>query len=128
MKIDDWVEAYRTAWVEADSDAVRALFALDGTYRSNIFEPPHLGREGVEEYWTSVTSAQSEVNVRMGEPFVDGDRVTVEFWTVMKVGGDDLTLGGCLLLNFNSDGLCTDLREYWAALPGRIEPPEEWGT
>ena len=126
--VDDWIEAYRRAWEERDAEAAAALFTSDATYRSNIFEEPHQGSEGVRAYWESVTSTQSDVRVLMGRPFVDGDRVAVEFWTNMKVEGDDVTLPGCLLLDFDAEGRCQRLREYWHFEPGTAEPPAEWGT
>lgn len=126
--LNEWVEGYRKAWVDGDSNAVAKLFTEDATYRSNIFESPHQGRDGVHDYWSSVTSVQSEVAVLMGQPFADGDRVAVEFWTNMKVDGDDVTLPGCLLLDFADDWLCSSLREYWHFQPGSISPPEGWGT
>lgn len=128
VTVEDWVEAYRVAWVERDPDAAAALFTEDASYRSNIFEPPHLGRRGVFDYWSGVTAGQSDVEVRMGRPFVDGDRVSVEFWTNMKVGGDEVTLPGCLLLDFVPGGLCSRLREYWHFQPGRFDPPPEFGA
>jgi hypothetical protein len=103
------------------------LFTPDATYRSNIFEEPHQGREGIESYWESVTNAQDEVQVRMGKPFADGSRVAVEFWTTMRVEGEETTLPGCLLLDFDDDGLCRRLREYWHFASGRQEPPAGWG-
>ncbi|HEX6146556.1 MAG TPA: nuclear transport factor 2 family protein [Acidimicrobiia bacterium] len=127
-KVDDWIEAYRKAWEERDAEAAAALFTPDATYRSNIFEEPHRGRDGVRVYWESVTGTQSDARVRMGRPFVDGARVAVEFWTNMKVDGDDVTLPGCLLLDFDAEGLCRRLREYWHFEPGTAEPPAEWGT
>lgn len=126
--LDDWIEAYRRAWEERDAEAAAALFTSDATYRSNIFEEPHQGRDGVRAYWESVTRTQTDVGVRMGRPFVDGDRVAVEFWTNMKVEGDDVTLPGCLLLDFDAEGRCRRLREYWHFEPGAAEPPAEWGT
>jgi ketosteroid isomerase-like protein len=127
-QIEQWVEGYRRAWEERDGDAAAALFSADASYRDDIFAEPHRGREGVHAYWTGVTAAQSEPRVRMGNPFVDGDdRVAVEFWTTMLVGGDELTLPGCLLLRFDDEGLCTDLREYWHTLPEIREPFPGWG-
>lgn len=126
--LEDWIEAYRRAWEERDAEAAAALFTSDATYRSNIFEEPHQGRDGVRAYWESVTRTQTDVGVRMGRPFVDGDRVAVEFWTNMKVEGDDVTLPGCLLLDFDAEGRCRRLREYWHFEPGAAEPPAEWGT
>ena len=127
-KVRDWADAYRKAWEGADSEAVAELFAEDSSYRELVYEDANLGRSGVMEYWTTVTSGQSEVTVRVGEPFVDGDRATVEFWTNMVVEGDPVTLAGCLLLTFDGDGLCSDLREYWNFTQGTHQPPEGWGT
>lgn len=122
-----WIEAYRQAWENADSAAAGALFSEDALYRSNIFEAPHAGRKGVEDYWTNVTAVQSQVKVRMGSPIIEGSRVVVEFWTTMLVDGGELTLPGCLLLRFGDDGLCADLREYWQTLPELRDPPPGWG-
>lgn len=125
--VTEWIEGYRVAWETRDSAAAAALFTEDATYRSNIVEEPHRGRTGVAGYWDSVTEGQSGVRVRMGRPFVEGFRVAVEFWTNMKVAEDDVTLPGCLLLDFNDGWLCTRLREYWHYMPGTFEPPPEWG-
>lgn len=125
--LERWIEAYRDAWERRDAQAAAALFTPDATYRSNIVEPAHQGQEGVRAYWESVTVAQDDVRVRMGRPFVDGDRVAVEFWTTMKVEGEAVSLPGCLLLDFTADWQCWRLREYWHYLPGHHEPPAEWG-
>lgn len=127
--VEQWAEAYRVAWESADSDAAAALFAEDGTYRNDIYQhPPNTGRSGVIEYWSGVTSVQSDVTVRMGAPFLDGDRAVVEFWTTMKINGDPVTIGGALLLDFDDQGLCTALREYFNFAEGYEEPPPGWGT
>ena len=126
-RLDEWIEGYRLAWESRDAEAAARLFTPDATYRSNIFEDAHQGRDGVREYWRTVTSTQSEVLVRMGRPFVDGPRVVVEWWTTMKVEGEEITLPGCLLLDFDEEGLCRRLREYWHVGQGRQEPPVGWG-
>jgi predicted SnoaL-like aldol condensation-catalyzing enzyme len=127
MDVNEWAETYRRAWEQRDSAAAAALFTPDATYRSNIFEDPHEGHDGIAGYWSNVTAAQTDTKVRMGRPFLDGDRVAVEFWTNMKVDGADVTLPGCLLLDFTDDGLCRRLREYWHFQPGSFDPPPEWG-
>lgn len=126
-EVSRWSEAYRIAWEEANSEAAASLFTEDSSYRNDIYEDPNEGRTGVSEYWTGVTSVQSDVSVRMGTPFVDGDRAAVEFWTTMRIEGNPVTLAGCLLLRFSDDGLCSDLREYWNFVDGTHEPPVGWG-
>ena len=127
--VERWADAYRRAWEEADSEAAAALFAEDGTYRNDIYQDwPNQGRAGVAEYWTTVTASQSEATVRIGTPLVDGERAVVEFWTTMKVDDEPVTLAGALLLDFDDEGLCTALREYYNFSPGFHEPPEGWGS
>jgi hypothetical protein len=125
--LEAWVEGYRLAWENRDANAVGELFTTDATYRSNIFEDAHEGRAGVKAYWESVTSTQSDVRVLMGRPLVEGSRVSVEFWTNMKVEHEEVTLPGCLLLDFDENWMCRGLREYWHYAPGSIEPPVGWG-
>ena len=127
MDVRSWLEAYRRAWEEKDADAAGGLFAEDATYRSNIFEDPYEGREGVRQYWRDATSTQEDVRVLMGDPFVDGERVAAEFWTTLRSDGAEITLPGCMLLRFGPDGLCLALREYWHVEQGRLEPPPGWG-
>ncbi|MEX0795326.1 MAG: nuclear transport factor 2 family protein [Acidimicrobiia bacterium] len=128
MNIDEWVESYRLAWEQSDDESVAALFTENATYRSNIFEEPHVGREGIRAYWRQATETQSDTSVRMGRPFGEGNRVAVEFWTTMDNEGAPVSLPGCLLLQFEPDGRCASLREYWHFAGGRLEPPAEWGT
>jgi uncharacterized protein (TIGR02246 family) len=123
----EWIEGYRVAWERRDPEAAAGLFTPDATYRSNIVEDAHQGREGIRAYWQSATASQREVRVRMGQPFADGARVAVEFWTDMRVDGEPVTLPGCLLLDFDGEWRCRRLREYWHYLPGEHQPPEEWG-
>jgi hypothetical protein len=64
----------------------------------------------------------------MGRPFIEGPRVAVEWWATMIDDGGELTLPGCLLLRFESDGRCSDFREYWNLESGRRDPFTGWGT
>jgi hypothetical protein len=128
MDLDGWIDGYRRAWEEADTDLVLTLFTEDASYRSNPFEEAHLGHAGIRAYWDGVTAQQRDVRVRMGRPFAAGDRVAVEWWTTMESQGEDVTLPGCLLLRFEPDGRCSDLREYWNVTGGRVEPFGGWGS
>ena len=129
MDTSEWIESYRQAWENADADAAAGLFTENATYRSNPFRPPHRGGDAIRAYWTSATESQSKVKVTMGRPVTDGRKVVVEWWTEMDDDGSPLTLPGALILDFNEQGLCTALREYYNLLEGeRMAPPSEWGT
>lgn len=55
MDVASWLEAYRRAWEDKDPEVAAGLFDEQATYRSNIFEEPYVGREGVLRYWQDAT-------------------------------------------------------------------------
>ena len=121
-----WVERLRLAWVGANSEAAAALFAPGATYRSHPFRIPLQGREEIARYWSNSTATQNDLNVRFGEPLVDGDRVSVEWWATAFEDGKAQTDCGALILRFEGE-LCAELREYWNLTDGRVEAPAGWG-
>jgi hypothetical protein len=129
MNVDEWAKRYAQAWEDADADAAAALFSEAATYQSQPFQEPHQGREGVREYWREVTSRQANVEVSIGRTMSVGTRAVVEWWTQMESDGTPVTLPGALLLDFDADGLCSALREYWNVEVGRrVPPPAGWGA
>jgi len=128
MELGAWIEAYGRAWEAGDEDLVVSLFTDDASYRSSPFREPFRGRDEIRAYWRRGAGAQLDKRVRVGTPFVHGSRVAVEWWTTMVDEGEAVTLPGCLLLRFEADGRCGDLREYWHVETGTREPFAGWGA
>jgi ketosteroid isomerase-like protein len=124
----EWLERYRRAWVERDADAAAELFTDDAIYREQPFEPPFVGRDAIRRYWSTVTRAQSAIELRYGSPVVEGARVAVEWWANLLNDGSPVTLAGEFLLTFDEHGRCRELREYWLLTPARVNPPSGWGA
>ena len=127
MNAEQWIAAYGRAWLERHPEGVVALFTDDAVYRSSPFREPHLGSAGIRDYWTRATTTQAELDLRFGEPVVQGSKVVVEWWAIMRDEGAWITLPGCLVLRFAEDGRCEELREYWHVEDGKHEPPPGWG-
>jgi ketosteroid isomerase-like protein len=126
--LQQWLRDYRRAWERADPDAAAVLFTEDASYRSQPLLPPNAGREGIRRYWARVTTDQRAEEVRWGGPLIDGSRVAVEWWTSLtNTDGSESTVAGVLLLRFDGDGLCAELRECWNEIPESMTPPEGWG-
>lgn len=123
-----WIEAYGRAWETGDEDLLVSLFTDDASYRSSPFRGPFRGRDEIRAYWRRNAGTQRDKRVRMGRPFVEGNRVAVEWWTTMVDEGEAVTLPGCLLLRFEADGRCSDLREYWHVERGTHDPFPGWGA
>jgi ketosteroid isomerase-like protein len=123
-----WLEAYAKAWRERDAEGAARLFTPDAVYRSSPFRDPHVGTDGVREYWTRATRDQRNLDLKLGAPIVEGDKVAVEWWAVMDLEGSPAgTLPGSLYLIFAPDGRCRELREYWHWREERVPPPPGWG-
>ena len=123
----DWLSLYRRAWIERDADAASRLFTEDATYREQPFQAPFVGREAIRDYWARVTASQTSVELRYGQPIVDGRRLAVEWWANLQTGDGPLTLAGEFLLLFADSGECRELREYRVLVRERVEPPHGWG-
>lgn len=124
----DWLARYRRAWIERDSDAASRLFTEDATYREQPFEAPFVGRPAIRDYWARVTASQTSVELRYGQPLVDGNRLAVEWWANLQTSEGPLTLAGEFLLVFAESGECRELREYWVITQRRVDPPPGWGS
>ena len=128
MDVTAWVEGYRTAWETADTDLVLTLFTEDASYRSNPFEEPHLGHDGIRAYWDGVTSQQRDARVSMGRPFVDGDRVAVEWWTRMVSEGEEVTLPDASCSGSTPTGDATICGNTGTSPRGSASPSRAGGT
>ena len=128
MELGRWIRSYGEAWEAADEDLIVSLFTEDATYRSGPFRDPYRGHAEIRAYWRRGAGGQREVRVWMGAPVVDHDRVAVEWWTTMIDDVKAVTLPGCLLLRFEPDGRCCELREYWNVQAGHRDPFPGWGT
>jgi hypothetical protein len=124
----DWLARYRRAWIERDADAAGLLFTEDGIYREKPFDAAYVGRAAIRDYWANVTASQTAVELRYGQPVVDGRRVAIEWWANLETTGGALTLAGEFMLLFAESGECRELREYWLLTQGRVEAPPGWGA
>ena len=127
MTPEQWLEAYRKAWIDRDADAAAALFTEDATYIEQPYQDPFVGRAGVRDYWARVTAGQANVEMRYGTPLTVGNRTAVEWWTTLTNQGSAITLAGAFILTFDSSGLCQSLREYWQLVEGTKTPRPGWG-
>jgi ketosteroid isomerase-like protein len=121
-----WLDRLGAAWRDRDPQAAADLFTSEALYRSHPFQPPLRGRAEITGYWASATSSLTGLEVTFGDPLVDGDRVAVEWWSVIDEGGQPKTDAGGLFLTF-VDGRCSTLREYWNLTDEALAIPEGWG-
>lgn len=124
--VGKWLDLFGQAWRDRNPQGAAELFTVDAVYRSDPFRQPLVGRTAIADYWARATGSQSAIQVRFGDPLVQGDRVAVEWWsTVMKDGASTTDAGG-LFLTFEAER-CAELREYWNLAEEAVGIPEGWG-
>lgn len=124
---EGWVTAFFASWETGDGGAAAALFTEDAQYASHPFAEPLRGRPAIAAYWSAAAMRQTDIDIHVGRPVVDGERVAVEWWVSLSEGAEDSVSTGMLILLFDGD-LCASLREVWMERPGRVLPPEGWGS
>jgi ketosteroid isomerase-like protein len=119
-----FADVWRAGWANGEAESIAALYAEDCVHRSMPFRPPHEGRQGLVDYARWSFESEPAVDVRFGEPMVDGDRAVVEFraWVVEKESDRPVTLAGCAFVRFGADGLVVEARDYWHTAEGHREP------
>ncbi|MEX2523424.1 MAG: nuclear transport factor 2 family protein [Gammaproteobacteria bacterium] len=119
-----WLEGYKSAWVERDADKAAALFSEDATYLDNPHNEPYKGRAGIHEYWSDVTSDQRGVTFDY-EILTTYGNTAVAQWAARFTSvssGATVKLDGIFLLDFDENGLCSRLREWWHV---EVDQPDE---
>ena len=124
--VQRWVDELFDSWKTGDAARAASLFSVDAVYRSHPFRDPARGRSEIADYWQQASQTQTAMDLHVGSPIVDGDRVAVEWWVSLTENGIDSVSTGTLFLTFG-DGLCTSLREVWTEEPGRMAPYPGWG-
>lgn len=110
-----WLQRYGQAWRERSPDLAAALFAEDCRYFETPFGEPASGRQGVRDYWQAVPDGQTDIDFESRVVAVLAQTV-VAHWTASFTritSGTRVDLDGVFTLEFNDDGLCSVLREWW---------------
>jgi hypothetical protein len=120
MNTDDlrnWLRAYGSAWEARNAVAASHLFSEEALYFETPYAEPFRGREGIRGYWSKVTEDQRAVDFD-SEALGFTGALGVATWSArftLASSGAAVELNGVFLLEFDDDGLCSRLREWWHA-------------
>jgi uncharacterized protein (TIGR02246 family) len=110
-----WLDAYGRAWETHDPEAVIALFAEDGTYQETPFVEPMRGRPAIAAYWSRATGPHTNVHFEYEVLALDSDQGIVHWCCSFArlQTKTSLKLDGIFVLEFDREGRCRLLREWW---------------
>lgn len=123
-QVAGWLEGYEEAWETLDPDKAAALFTEDATYLENPYADPYQGRQGIREYWATVTSDQQDVDFTYEILAVSGNTGIAHWHSefTQKSSGSGVILDGVFVLEFTPEGLCRSLKEWWHV---QVDAPEQ---
>lgn len=114
-QLSSWLKAYGRAWETKDPVAASALFTEDAAYHELPFADPAIGRAGIRQYWEAAT--RNQINIEFhSEVVAVANGQGIAHWSAeftRKPSGVRTKLDGVFLLEFDNQGLCRKLREWW---------------
>ena len=119
--VQAWLDRYVEAWQTYQPDAIRDLFSADASYHYHAWDEPVVGREAIVADWLSPEGDPAERDQPGSfrahyEPWlVEADRAVAIGTSDYDAAGDRpaRTYYNCWLLEFDQDGRCTSLIEYY---------------
>lgn len=110
-----WLDAYGEAWRLRDADKAADLFSEDSSYHVTPFETPHFGPNGVHKYWADVTANQGNIQFEYQPLSIIGNRGIAHWSAQFDIApeGPQIELDGIFVLDFDENGKCRQLREWW---------------
>ncbi len=110
-----WLFAYGKAWEDRDAEAAAALFSEDAVYYEKPFTEPARGRQGVRDYWADAVGDHRNVRFTFQILNVSDSRGIAHWQTIFTLAstGGQAILDGVFVLDYDKNGLCQELREWW---------------
>jgi len=114
-----WLDGYGAAWQARDAQAATVLFTENASYRETPYAEPFRGRDGIAQYWATVTADQRDVQFESRIIAIEGSTGIAEWSATFATAatGDIVGLDGVFVLEFDAGGLCSSLREWWFVRP-----------
>jgi ketosteroid isomerase-like protein len=118
-----WATTWTGAWPAKDVEAIVALQAERGDHWASMFRP-FRGQAGLRQYLGECFAEETRpAEVWFAEPQVDGNVAAVEYWAVIFIKDQPMTISGCTVLQFDESGLVAEARDYSHSREGRQARP-----
>ena len=101
--IENWMEAFKTAWLAKDIAAVFELLSEDVEYWETPFEKLGKGKE-LWSYWEEILPLQ---NLRLDYDIFVADTESGRYGVRWEFAHDDGEAAGCYLIELDGRGKCT---------------------
>lgn len=107
------VDAYIERSNENDKAAVVAMFAPDATWYDPVGQPPHVGRDGVAEFWDQTRMMADRIEMKPRDVIVAGGEAALIMEIHATIGGNTMVMDCVETFELDDDGLFSLVKAYW---------------
>jgi steroid delta-isomerase len=107
------VDAYIERSNENDKAAVVAMFAPDATWYDPVGQPPHVGRDGVAEFWDQTRQMADRIEMKSRDVIVAGGEAALIMEIHATIGGNTMVMDCVETFELDDDGLFSLVKAYW---------------
>src|SRR5215475_13579815 len=112
-KVRSVVERYLEASNANDREAVLGLFAADAIWYDPVGQPPHVGRDGIGEFFDQTRTLADRIEMRPIDIIVCGREAAMIFEIHATIGDSTMIMDAVETLEVGGDGLITGMKAYW---------------
>jgi steroid delta-isomerase len=106
-------EAYIAASNANDKPAVLAQFAPDTVWFDPVGQPPHVGRDGVGEFYDQTRALADKVEIKLKDVIVCGPEAAMILEIHVTMGDSGMVMDCVETLEVNDDGQIQAMKAYW---------------
>jgi steroid delta-isomerase len=106
-------EAYIAASNANDKAAVLAQFAPDTVWFDPVGQPPHVGHEGVGEFYDQSRALADKVEMVLKDVIVSGREAAMILEIHVSIGDGGMIMDCVETLEVNDDGKISAMKAYW---------------
>ena len=112
-KLRSVVERYLAASNANDREAVLGLFAPDAVWYDPVGQPPHVGHDGIGQFFDQTRTLADRIEMRPNDIIVCGDEAVMVFEIHATIGGSTMVMDAVETFAVDDDGLITGMKAYW---------------
>jgi len=107
------VDAYVRASNANDKDAVLALFAPDAVWHDPVGQPPHIGHEGIAEFYDQARSLADRIEMKPRDVIVCSNEAVMVFEIHVTIGDGGMIMDAVETFAVNDDVKIVEMKAYW---------------
>ena len=116
------IEGYAEAYSKGNKQEVINAFAEDARWHDPVGSPPHVGHQGVSEFWDQTHELADAVELKPTSIYASGNEGAMVFEIRTTIGEQAFAMSAVETFEFDDQGKIKLAKAYWD--PADMKPVE----